>query len=66
MNFQYLTINELRRFFEETDLSFGQILRTITSERFTGIKIENRSRFEEISDEEWLEIMEKALDYEKE
>jgi len=65
MNYKFLTKEEVVKFFEESDLSVGEIFRTFTQEKFTGIKIENRSRFSEISDKEWYEIIEKAFEYEQ-
>ena len=66
MNLKYLIIKEFTRFMNETDLTVGEILRAITSEKFTGIEITNRGRFSEISDEEWYKIIENAYEYEQE
>lgn len=66
MNYKYLVKKGLSRFLDESDLSVGEILRAVTSERLTGIKTENRSRFLEITDKEWNSIIEKAFEYEQE
>ena len=66
MDYKFLVNKELEKFFEEDNLSIGDIFRIITSEKRTGIKIKNKSRFQEISDKEWYEILENALEYERE
>ena len=66
MNYKVLVKKELERFFEDTDLSVGEILRTVLSERLTGISIPNRSRFHELTDQDWYEIVEKSFKYIKE
>ena len=66
MYYKFLADRALQKFFEESELSVGQIMRAITQEKFTGIKIENRSRFEEITDKEWYELIEKSQDNENE
>lgn len=66
MNYKFLAEEEIKNFFKSSDLSVGEILRTITQEKFTGLKIENRSKFTEISDKEWYEIIEKAFEFEQE
>ena len=62
MDYKFLADKALQKFFEESDLSVGQIFLALTQERTTGIKIENRSRFEEITDKEWSEIIEKVIE----
>ncbi len=66
MDYKYLTSKKVEKFFDETDLSVGEILRTITQEKFSGLKIENRNIFTEKSDEEWYSIIERAYEYERE
>ena len=66
MDYRFLANRGLEKFFEESKLSVGEIMRTITQEKFTGIKIENKSRLTEISDQEWYEIIEKTFEYEQE
>ncbi len=66
MDYKYLANKGVEKFFEETDLSVGEILRTIMQEKFTGINIENKSRLTDISDKEWYEIIEKTFEYEQE
>ena len=66
MDYKYLTSKKLEKFFDETNLSVGDILRTITQEKFSGLKIENRNVFTETPDEEWYSIIEKAYEYEQE
>lgn len=66
MEYRYLTSKKIEKFFDETDLSVGEILRTITQEKFSGLKIENRNIFTEKSDVEWYSIIERAYEYERE
>lgn len=66
MNYKFLAKEELIKFFEETDLSVGEIIRTITQEKFTGVNIPNRSQLTDVSDQKWYETFEKAFDYERE
>ena len=66
MNYRFLANNTLNKFFENTELSVGEIFRAIMRESSTGIKIENKSRITEISDEEWYEILEKTIENEQE
>lgn len=65
MNYKFLAKEEIVKFFEQSELSVGEILRTITQEKFTGVKIENRGRLSDISDKEWYEIIEKSFEYEQ-
>ena len=60
MNYKFLAGRAIQEALEETELSIGQIMRILTQEKFTGLKIENRSRFEEITDKEWYELIENA------
>jgi hypothetical protein len=66
MNYRFLANNTLNKFFENTELSVGEIFRAIMRESSTGIKIENKSRITEINDEEWYEILEKTIENEQE
>ena len=66
MNYKFLAKEEIVKFFEESELSVGEILRTITRETHTGLKVENPSRLTEISDKEWYEIIEKSFEDERE
>ena len=66
MDYKFLASRSIEKFFEETELTVGEVLRAITQEKFTGIKIENKSKLTEISDEEWYKIIEKAFEYEQE
>lgn len=61
MDYKFLANKEIERFFEETDFSVGEVLLSILSKSNTGIEITNRSRFTEISDQEWYSIIEKTL-----
>jgi hypothetical protein len=60
MDYKFLASRAIQKALEETELSVGQLMRVITQEKFTGVKIENRSRFEEITDKEWYELIESA------
>ena len=64
MDYKFLADRALQRLFEETELNVGQIIRAITQEKFTGIKIENKSRLTEITDKEWYEIIENTFENE--
>ena len=66
MDYKFLAKKEIEKFFEETDLSVGEIIRTIIQEKFTGLKSENRGVLTEISDQEWYEKLEEAFEYERE
>ena len=66
MDYKFLVSKELERFFEETNFSVGQIFLSILQEKFTGIKIENKKRFLEMSDKEWYSVLEKTFNYHKE
>lgn len=63
MDYKFLVKKELDRFFEETELSVGEIFRNITSEKLTGISISNKSRFHDLTDKDWYEIIEKSFKY---
>lgn len=66
MDYRFLASRGIEKFFEETDLSVGEIIRTIVQKKFTGVEVENKSRFTDIPDKEWYEIIEKTFDYEQE
>jgi len=66
MDYRFLASKELEKFFEDTEMSVGEIIRTITQEKFTGLKSENRSVLTELSDKDWYEIIEKSFEYERE
>lgn len=66
MNYKFLTKEGIIKFFEESELSSGEIIRAIVREAHTGLKIENPSRLTEITDKEWYEITEKAFEDEQE
>tara|TARA_R110002012_G_scaffold119169_1_gene268158 strand:- start:612 stop:773 length:162 start_codon:yes stop_codon:yes gene_type:complete len=52
--------------FEDSDLSVGEIIRTITQEKFTGLKSSNKGVLTNMSDQEWYESIQKANEYEQE
>lgn len=64
MDYKFLVKKELEEFFENTELSVGEIFRSILSEKFSGVVISNKSRLTDLSDKEWYEIVEKSFDYE--
>ena len=66
MNHKFLVKRSLVKLFEESEMSVGEIMRTITQEKFTGIKIENKRRLTELSDQDWYEVVEKACENENE
>lgn len=66
MDYRFLASKGIEKFFEETDMSVGEIIRTIIQKKFTGIEVVNKSRITEISDQKWYEIIEKTYDYEQE
>lgn len=66
MDYKFLASKGIEKFFEESELTVGEIIRTITQEKFTGLKVENRSVLTSISDKEWYEIIEKSFEYEQE
>ena len=66
MNYRFLANKALNEFFEESELSVGEILRSLLRESSTGIKIENKARITEITDSEWYEIIEKTRENEQE
>ena len=66
MNYRYSTKKEIDRLFDETDLTVGEIIHTIVREKYTGIKISNRSKIRSMSDEDWYESIEKAARDEQE
>jgi len=66
MNHKFLAKEELIKFFEETELSVGEIFRAVLREKFTDVKIENKNRLTSISDQEWGEIIKKSFEYEQE
>ena len=66
MDYRFLASKGIEKFFEETDMSVGEIIRTIIQKKFTDIEIVNKSRITEISDQEWYEVIEKTYDYEQE
>ncbi|MFT6125918.1 MAG: hypothetical protein ACJAVA_000360 [Flavobacteriaceae bacterium] len=62
MNYKILAKNSLEKLFVNTELkTVGEIFRAIIRESTTGIKIENKSRFTELSDEDWYLILEKTI-----
>lgn len=66
MDYKFLANKEIEKFFEETEFSVGEILLSILQQRFTGVKIENKSKILDTSDQEWYEAIEKAFQYELE
>jgi hypothetical protein len=66
MNHRFLAKKGIEKFFNQSELSVGEILRAITQEKFTGLKCENRGVLLNKSDQEWYEVIEKAFDYEQE
>lgn len=62
MNHRFLMSKEIERLFDETEMTVSEIIRTITREKYTGLVIGNKSRFDEISDEMWLTATEKATE----
>jgi hypothetical protein len=62
MNYKILAKNSLDKLFVNTELkTIGEIFRAIIRESTTGIKVENKSRFTELSDEDWYLILEKTI-----
>lgn len=62
MNYKILAKNSLDKLFRDTELkTVGEIFRAIMRESTTGIKIENKSRFTDLSDEGWYLILEKTI-----
>lgn len=66
MNYKYLVSREITKMFEDSDLSVGEIIRTITQEKFTGLKSSNKGVLTNMSDQEWYESIQKANEYEQE
>lgn len=66
MDYRFLASRGIEKFFEDSELSVGEVIRAITQEKFTGIKIENKSRLTEMTDKEWYEAIEKAYENETE
>lgn len=66
MDYRFLAKRGIEKFFKETELSVGEIMRTLIQEKFTGLKCENRRILTEISDQKWYEIIEKTFEYEQE
>lgn len=66
MDYKFLSLKAIEKTFKESDMTVGEIIRTITQEKFSGIKIENRSVITETTDKEWCSIIEKAFDNERE
>lgn len=66
MNYRFLAKKALDKFFDDTELSVGEIMRLITQEKYTGLKAENRGVLMEMSDEKWYENIEKTLENETE
>lgn len=58
MDYKFLAKKALDELFEDTEMSVGEIIRTITSEKVTGLRTENRSVLTEISDESWYNKIE--------
>lgn len=65
MNYKFLAKKEVESIFEDTKYSVGEVMRILTSERFTGIQIKDKSVLNK-TDEEWHEAFEKAYKYEQE
>lgn len=66
MDFRFLSKKQIEKFFTDTGFSVGQIIRAITREDISGVKIENRAEISSKSDQEWYEIIEKAFEDERE
>lgn len=66
MDYRFLASREIEKLFEETDLTVGEIIRSITQEKFTGLKSENRGVLSEMTDQEWYESIQKSAEYERE
>ena len=66
MDYKFLANKEIEKFFEETEFSVGEVLLSILQQRFTGVKIQNKSKMLEMTDQEWYEAIEKAFQYESE
>ena len=65
MNYKFLASKTIEKYFE-SELSVGEILRSITTESISGISVENKARFTELSDEQWYNILENTFDNEQE
>ena len=61
MDYRFVVKKEIESYFDNTDYSVGEILRNIISEKLTGIVVINKSRFTEISDEQWYKIIEDSF-----
>lgn len=59
MDYKFLANKELEKLFGETDFSVGEIFLSIINR--TGVEIQNRSQFREITDQEWYVIIEETL-----
>lgn len=66
MDHRFLAKKGIEKFFEQSELSVGEILRAITQEKFSGLKCENRRVLTEKTDKEWYRIFETAFEFEKE
>ena len=62
MNYRFLAKEGINKLFDESDLSVGEILRTIIRERATGLKCKNISVLTSITSEKWYEVIEKAYE----
>ena len=65
MDFRFLASRGIEKFFEDTDMSVGEIIRTIIQKKFTGIEVKNKSRLTDMSDQKWYEAIEKSFEYEQ-
>lgn len=61
MDYRFLVSKKLENFFDNTDMSIGDIFRTIMSEKVTGLNITNKSRFQQMTDQDWYEAIELAF-----
>jgi len=61
LDYRIVVKKEIENYFDSTDYSVGEILRNIISEKLTGIVVINKSRFTEISDEQWYKIIEDSF-----
>ena len=59
MDYKFLAKKALEKLFEETDLSVGEIIRTLVQEKVSGLKATNRGALTSITDKEWYSKIEK-------
>jgi hypothetical protein len=66
MNYKFLASKTIEKYFEETGLTVGEIMRAMMTESISGIKVENKARFTELTEKEWYNILTKTFENEQE